>query len=117
MPEPRRHVDVPGGWLLLTAWYFTSVRSMPRMMWRARRLQRSLRTQPGCEHMHRWISRRAILVLTRWGSEAEARAWAASPAYQAFDRRALAIPGTAAVLELRAPLGAAGSAGSAGDAA
>ena len=103
MPVPARAVDVPAGWLLLTAWYVTSMRAMPGMMLRARRLQAALRGEPGCLHVHRWISRRGVLVLTRWESREAAWAWLASPAYRRFDDAAMRIPGTATVVEIRGP--------------
>ena len=90
-----------GGALLLTAWHLRRMRSMPRMFWRLRGLERDGRGQPDCEWMHRWISRRSLLLTSRWASREAAEAWIASPGFQAVDAAARAIEGTEAWTELR----------------
>ena len=90
-----------GGTLLLTAWHLRRMRSMPRMFWRLRRVERDGRDQPDCEWMHRWISRRSLLLTSRWASREAAEAWIASPRFRAVDESARAIEGTEAWTELR----------------
>ncbi len=85
--------------LLLTAWHLRSMRSMPRMFWRLRSLERLCRCQPGCLWVHRWISRRSLLLTSRWESEAAADGWLASEAFRAFDEAARALGGTEARVE------------------
>ena len=87
--------------LLLTAWHLRRMRSMPRAFWLARRLERDGRTAPGCVRMHRWISRRSLLLTSLWESREAALAWRASPAFRELDGRLRAIPGVEARVELR----------------
>ena len=89
--------------MLLTAWHMRSMRSMPRMFWRLRRLEQDGRDQPECQWIHRWISRRSLLLTSRWESTEAAEAWVASPRFRAVDEAARAIEGTEAWTELRAP--------------
>ena len=84
--------------LLLTAWHLRRMRSMPRMFWRLRSLERHCRAQPGCLWVHRWISRRSLLLTSLWESEA-ADGWLASEAFRAFDEAARALDGTEARVE------------------
>lgn len=93
-----QHGDV----LLLTGWHFRRMRSMPRMFWRLRRLERAAREQDGCLWVHRWISRRSLLLTSRWRSEQAARAWLTSEPFVAFDAAARALPDSQPLLELRA---------------
>jgi heme-degrading monooxygenase HmoA len=51
--------------------------------------------------MHRWISRRSLLLTSRWESTEAAEVWIASPEFRAFDEAARAIGGTEAWTELR----------------
>ncbi|MDE2696070.1 MAG: antibiotic biosynthesis monooxygenase [Chloroflexota bacterium] len=87
--------------LLLTAWHLSRVRSMPRAFWLARRLDRDGRAAPGCVRMHRWISRRSVLLTSWWESRDAAAAWRASPTFRGLDERLRAIDGVEARVELR----------------
>ena len=80
--------------MLLTAWHMRSMRSLPRMFWRVRRLERHCRAQPGCLWVHRWVSRRSLLLTSTWRSQEAAEAWLHSDAMRAFDAAARALPGT-----------------------
>lgn len=91
----------PAPVLLLTAWRLPRMRSMPRAFWLARRLDRDGRAAPGCARMHRWTSRRSLLLTSWWATRADAEAWLASPAFRALDARLRAIPGAEADIELR----------------
>lgn len=87
--------------LLLTAWHLPRVRSMPRAFWLARRLDRDGRTAPGCVRMHRWISRRSVLLTSWWESREAALAWRASPTFRELDESLRAIDGVEVRVELR----------------
>ena len=89
--------------LLLTAWHLRRMRDMPRMFWRLRRLERHCREQAGCLWVHRWISRRSLLLSSRWQSEAAAEAFMDSEVFRAFDAAARALPGTEARVERYRP--------------
>ncbi len=88
-----------GEFMLLTAWHVRSMRSMPRMFWLVRRLERNCRAQPGCLWVHRWVSRRSLLLTSTWRSEDDADAWLRSDAMREFDVAARALPGTQTRLE------------------
>ena len=85
--------------LLLTAWHLRKMRSMPRMFWRLRSLERHCRRQTGRLWVHRWISRRSLLLTSRWESAAAADGWLASEAFRAFDEAARSLEGTEARVE------------------
>lgn len=87
--------------LLLTAWHLPRVRSLPRAFWIARRLDRDGRAAPGCVRMHRWVSRRSVLLTSWWESRDAALAWRASSAFRELDGRLRAIPGVDVRVELR----------------
>ena len=89
--------------LLLTAWHLRRVRHMLRMFWRLRRLERHCRAQPGCLWVHRWLSRRSLLLSSHWESVAAAEAWLASSQFRAFDEAARALEGAEARVELHRP--------------
>ncbi len=89
--------------LLLTAWHLRRVREMPRMFWRLRGLERHCRAQPGCLWVHRWLSRRSLLLSSHWESAAAAEAWLASSRFRAFDGEAGALPGAEARVERHRP--------------
>ena len=89
--------------LLLTAWHLRRVRHMPRMFWRLRRLERQCRAQAGCLWVHRWLSRRSLLLSSHWESEAAAEAWLTSSQFRAFDASARALPGAEARVERYRP--------------
>ena len=75
------------------------MRSMPRMFWRLRSLERLCRGQSGCLWVHRWISRRSLLLTSLWESEAAAEVWLSSEAFRAFDEAARSLDGTEARVE------------------
>ena len=56
---------------------------------------------PGCVLVHRWVSRRSILLSSWWATRAAAEAWLASPAFRRYDRPLRAIRGTHARVEIR----------------
>ena len=87
--------------LLLTAWRLGRMRSMPRAFLAVRALERRGRTQPGCVRVHRWISRRSLLLTSWWRTRADAEAWLASAPFRETDARLRAIPGAVADVELR----------------
>ncbi|MDZ7728637.1 MAG: antibiotic biosynthesis monooxygenase [Dehalococcoidia bacterium] len=61
------------------------MRHMPAAFWRLRRLERDCRAAPGCSWVHRWISRRSLLLTSHWDNAASARVWLDSPAFRRFD--------------------------------
>ena len=87
--------------LLLTSWHLTRMRSMPRAFWAVRALDRRTRSQQGCLHVHRWTSRRSLLLTTWWRSRAAAEAWLASPSFREADALLRALPGAEARVDLR----------------
>lgn len=87
--------------LLLTAWRLGRMRSMPRAFLAARALERRGRAQPGCVRVHRWISRRSLLIASWWRTRGDAEAWLASAPFRETDARLRAIPGAEADVELR----------------
>ncbi len=87
--------------LLLTSWHLTRMRSMPRALWTVRALDRRTRSQQGCLHVHRWASRRSLLLTTWWRSGAAAEAWLASPSFREADALLRALPGAEARVDLR----------------
>ncbi|MCS7276858.1 MAG: hypothetical protein NZ695_07595 [Dehalococcoidia bacterium] len=74
--------------LLLIALHLRSMLAMASLFWRVRRLERELRALPGVLRVHRWVSRRSLL-LTVWceGPEA-ADACLASPGLASLAQRA-----------------------------
>jgi len=76
------------GRLLLIALHLDSMLAMPALFWRVRRLERELRALPGVLRVHRWLSRRSLL-LTVWcqGPEA-ARACLSTQGVAELARRA-----------------------------
>ena len=87
--------------LLLTSWHLPRMRSMPRAFWLARRLDRDGRGAPGCIRMHRWISRRSVLLTSWWESREAAVAWRATPTFRELDGRLRAIRGAEPRVEIR----------------
>ena len=88
--------------LLLTSWHLRQMRSMPRAIWALRSLERGTRSAPGCLDVHRWISRRSLLLTSWWRSRDAAQAWLSSAPFEDFDARLRALPGSEARVELRA---------------
>ncbi|MPZ97768.1 MAG: hypothetical protein GEU80_00280 [Dehalococcoidia bacterium] len=89
-PEAAGHV------VLLTRWHFPSMRVMPRQFWRIRTLDRATRYVPGCLWVHRWASRRSLLLTSAWVDAEAAARWLASDRFAEFDRTARAVPGVRA---------------------
>ncbi len=89
--------------LLLTAWHLPNMRSMPAMFWRVRALDRRTGKAPGCLWVHRWISRRSLLLTSAWRSEAEAGAWLASDEFRGVDAKARAQRGATTRVERYLP--------------
>ncbi len=101
----------PAPVLLLTSWHLPSVRAAARAFRHARRLDHLGRAAPGCARMHRWISKRSLLLTSWWDSRESAESWLLSPEVRALDERLRALPGAEARVELReAPPGASGGA-------
>ena len=101
--EPEGGVEV----VVLGAWHLPRMRSMPRAFWRVRALDHWTRRQPGCTWVHRWGSRRSLLLTTRWTSSAAADAWLTSERFTEVDR-ALRRAGARARVERYAAGGPAG---------
>ena len=89
--------------LLITAWHLPRMRSMPRLLWRLRALDRGSRDAVGLRWMHRWLSRRSLLLTSRWDSAENAERWLASEAFRHFDQLARAVPGAVARIERHHP--------------
>lgn len=87
--------------LLLTSWHLPRMRSMPRAFRAVRALDRRTRSQQGCLRVHRWTSRRSLLLTTWWRSRAAADTWLASPSFREANERLRAIPGAEARVDLR----------------
>lgn len=85
---------------LLTSWHLCSMRSMPRVFWNVRSLERSTRSNPACIHSHRWISRRSLLITSEWLSRSAAEDWLASEPFKKLDTYLRAVTGTKASVEL-----------------
>ncbi|MCY4640931.1 MAG: antibiotic biosynthesis monooxygenase [Chloroflexi bacterium] len=93
--------ESPAPVLLLTAWHLPSMRSAARAFWLARRLDRLGREAPGCVGMHRWVSRRSVLLTSWWRSREAAESWFRSPPVRELDDRLRSLPGAEARVELR----------------
>lgn len=90
--------------LLITAWHLPTVRAALRHFWRVRRLERgSCRGAPGCIRVHRWVSRRSILLTSWWGDRASAERWLASDAVEAVTAAARRVRRSSMTVELRGP--------------
>lgn len=87
--------------LLVTAWHMPTMRAALRHFWRVRALERtSCREAPGCVRVHRWVSRRSILLTSWWSDRASAERWLASPELRAVNAAARRVPGARATVEL-----------------
>ena len=89
--------------LVLTAWHLSRMSSMPRAFWRVRTLERATHRVAGCLWIHRWISRRSLLLTSAWESDAAAEAWLASDGFASVDASLKALPGTETRLERMRP--------------
>ncbi|MDA1004492.1 MAG: antibiotic biosynthesis monooxygenase [Chloroflexi bacterium] len=88
--------------LLVTAWHMPTMRAALRHFWRVRALERtSCRQAPGCTRVHRWVSRRSILLTSWWSDRASAERWLASDAVQTVDAAARGVRGASMTVELR----------------
>lgn len=79
--------------LLIVAAYLPAMRSMPRRFLAARRAERALRGVPGCALVHRWVSRRSILLTSWWPDTSAAQRALAAPAVRQFLDVARRVPG------------------------
>ncbi len=100
--------------LLIAAWHLPRMRSLPRALWRVRRLDRASRGAPGCLWMHRWLSRRSLALTSAWASEAAAEAWLASTAFAEADTALAAAGAQRRLLRGRTPPADASDAAGAG---
>jgi hypothetical protein len=90
--------------LLIAAWHLPRMRSLPRALWRVRRLDRSSRASPGCFWMHRWLSRRSLALTSAWASEGAAEAWLASVGFRETDSALVAAGARRLLLRGRPPV-------------
>lgn len=74
--------------LMLLGVHLWGMAPMPLWMWRLRRLERTLRRQPGALKSHRYISRRSLLLVAWWRDQEAAQAWLEHPAYRRLEERA-----------------------------
>ena len=79
--------------LLLTSWHLPSMLPVPRLFAHIRRLERDCRGADGCLHVHRWVSRRSLMLASEWATDEAAEAWMASPSFRRFDALARAAGG------------------------
>lgn len=69
-------MEAPQGPILsLMALHFPSMLAMLRRFWRFRMLARTMADQPGNLKVHRWLSRRSLLVISWWQDQASLAAW------------------------------------------
>jgi heme-degrading monooxygenase HmoA len=61
--------------LMLLALHVNNMLPMPYLFWRVRRLAQVMQRQPGTLRVHRWLSRRSLLVMSWWRDRAAAEAW------------------------------------------
>ena len=85
--------------LLITAWHLRRMRSMPRAFYHVRRLDLATRGQAGCLWVHRWGSRRSLMLTTSWASETHARSWLEGASFTRTATALRAIDGTLARVE------------------
>src|SRR5690606_823779 len=91
--------EVAGRVVLLTRWHFPSMRVMPRQFWRIRALDRGTKGTSGCLWVHRWVSRRSLLLTSEWVDFEAAERWLASERLVAFDGSARKVPGSRAYID------------------
>jgi len=85
--------------LLITAWHLTRMRSMPRGFYNVRKLDFATRGRAECVWVHRWISRRSLMLTTAWRSWEAARAWLDSAEFERTDAAIRRIEGTVVRVE------------------
>lgn len=79
--------------LLMVAAYLPSMRAMPRRFLAARLAERALRGVPGCALVHRWVSRRSILLTSWWSDAGAAQRALEAPPVRGFLDLVRASPG------------------------
>ncbi len=84
--------DTPKPVLLLIALHLDSMLPMLVLFWRVRALAGVAQRQPGVVGVHRWLSRRGLLLMSWWEDSSSAEAWLAHPACQKMLRCAEAHP-------------------------
>lgn len=85
--------------LLITAWHLRRMRSMPKAFYHVRRLDLATRGEKGCLWVHRWGSRRSLMLTTTWESETDARSWLDGASFARTAAALRAIKGTATRVE------------------
>ena len=65
--------------LMLLALHAEGMLPMPYLFWRVRRLAQAVQRQPGALKVHRWLSRRSLLVMSWWRDRAAAEGWLEHP--------------------------------------
>jgi heme-degrading monooxygenase HmoA len=85
--------------LLITAWHLRRMRSMPKAFYHVRRLDLATRGEKGCLSVHRWGSRRSLMVTTTWESETDAHRWLNGARFTRTAAALRAIKGTVARVE------------------
>jgi hypothetical protein len=70
--------------LALVAAHLPAMSAMPARFLAARRAERALRRLPGCLLVHRWVSRRSILLTSWWSGRDAAQAALSAPEVAAF---------------------------------
>jgi len=98
--SPQNGHEAGAAVLVDTSWHLPRMRTMPRAFWRVRTLDRGSRGSPGLLWMHRWISRRSLLLTSIWEDQPAAQAWLNSPAFQAVDRQLRAHHGANATVRI-----------------
>ncbi len=71
--------ETPQPVLMLLALHVDSMLPMPYLFWRVRRLAQTMQRQPGILKIHRWLSRRSLLIISWWQDGAAAEAWLNHP--------------------------------------
>lgn len=64
--------------LMLLALHLPSMALAFRYFWRVRRMERALKQRDGLERVHRWASRRSLLLTIWWRDAEAATAWVSS---------------------------------------
>lgn len=77
-----RFADAPV--LTLIGAHLPSMAAMPARFLAARRAERALRRVPGCVGVHRWVSRRSILLTSWWSTRQAAEAALETAEVRAF---------------------------------
>ena len=85
--------------LLITAWHLRRARSMPKSFYHVRRLDLATRGEKGCLWVHRWISRRSLMLTTTWVSEKDAHRWLHGASFARTATALRSIEGTVARVE------------------